>query len=96
MRRHRHKPIRTCMGCSARDEQAGFIRVLCDPDGKLAVVDGHHRNGRSGYLHPSRECFARFAARKGSLRSLRRNVDRAERAAFVERLGADDAGVMRG
>jgi predicted RNA-binding protein YlxR (DUF448 family) len=84
------------MGCSARDEQAKLLRVLCEPDGKLALVVGRQHKGRSGYLHPSKECCARFAARKGSLRSLRRNVDRAARAAFVEGLKLQDAGVMRG
>lgn len=91
-----HKPIRTCMGCSGRDQQDNLIRVLCDPDGKLAVVSGRQHKGRSGYLHPNRECGARFAARKGPLRSLRRNVDRAARVAFVEELKLQDKGVMRG
>ena len=84
------------MGCGGRDAQAELIRVVCGPDGKLAVVGGRRHDGRSGYLHPSKECYNRFAARKGPLRSLRRTVDRTVRAAFVAELQIADSGAVRG
>jgi len=44
--------------------------------------------GRSGYLHRRPDCWARFAARKGPVRSLGCHVDKAARQAFVRTLHA--------
>lgn len=91
-----HTPIRTCMGCGGRDAQAALVRIACGPQGELAVVSGRQHQGRSGYLHPDPECYNRFAARKGPLRSLRRTVDKTARAAFVAELRLPESGVVRG
>jgi len=45
--------------------------------------------GRGGYLHRSRECWDRFAGRKGMLRSLRATIDRPARAALIAELQPD-------
>jgi predicted RNA-binding protein YlxR (DUF448 family) len=84
------------MGCGGREEQQNLLRLVCDAAGNLAVVRGHQHSGRSGYLHPQRQCCARFAARKGPLRSLRRNVDRALRVRFIEGLDLPEPGARRG
>lgn len=81
-----HVPLRTCMGCGERDEQPKLIRVGCDATGRLIVVSSVLHRGRSGYLHPRRQCCSRFAARKGPIRSLRRSIDRVDRKRFVEGL----------
>jgi len=90
-----HTPIRSCMGCGGRDAQSGLIRILCDASGKLAVVSGRQHEGRTGYLHASEECYKRFAARKGPLRSLRHSVDRNTRLALVAELQLQDPGGVR-
>jgi len=91
-----HTPIRTCMGCGGQAEQHALLRVGCDSGGNLAVLRDRRHSGRSGYLHPLRECCARFAARKGPVRSLRRNVERALRVRFIEGLDLQEQGARRG
>lgn len=96
MTRGSQMPVRMCMGCGGRGEQHQLLRVGCDADGNLTVVRDRKHSGRSGYLHPQRQCCVRFAARKGPLRSLRRNVDRAVRMRFIEGLELQESGATRG
>jgi len=51
-------------------------RLVADPVGP----------GRGAYLHRSIACWERFAARKGAVSSLRRNVDRVARGRLVQSL----------
>lgn len=89
MRRPLHVPIRTCMGCGAAAPQAGLLRVVRTADGALQLDAARRAGGRGGYLHRSRDCWDRFATRKGPLRSLRATVDRPIRAALVAALLMD-------
>jgi predicted RNA-binding protein YlxR (DUF448 family) len=82
----RAKPVRMCMGCGGRAPQGELLRLTVATDGTLAVIAGRRHAGRTGYLHPRQECWERFTARKGLLRSLGRAVDRASRAALVRQL----------
>ncbi len=81
MSRH-HVPTRTCMGCGGGSPQAELLRVVCDGDG-LRLDPQRRAGGRGGYLHPRSDCLARFARRKGHLRSLRAAVDRPPRSALI-------------
>jgi predicted RNA-binding protein YlxR (DUF448 family) len=83
------------MGCGLRDAQATLIRIV-SADGALTVARGRRRQGRSGYLHRDEECYNRFAARKGSLKSLRRTIERPARQALIAELRLPDSGVVRG
>jgi predicted RNA-binding protein YlxR (DUF448 family) len=74
-----------CIGCGARAPQSELLRVWQPPGGDLALA-AYGRTGRSGYLHRREECWAKFAARKGPVRSLGRTVDRGVRGTFVEGL----------
>jgi len=80
------KPVRMCMGCGGRAPQGELLRLTVAADGTLAVIAGRRHTGRTGYLHPKHECWERFTARKGPLRSLGRAVDKALRVTFVEQL----------
>jgi predicted RNA-binding protein YlxR (DUF448 family) len=80
------KPVRMCMGCGGRAPQRDLLRLAVATDGTLAVVAGRQHSGRTGYVHPKRECWERFAARKGPLRSLGRTLDKASRVALVQQL----------
>lgn len=71
-----------------------LLRLSSVPDGSVQVVDGITGSGRSGYLHRYPECWERFAARKGPVRSLRRNVDKNVRIAVVQRLKAVEPSAM--
>ena len=86
MSRATHVPMRMCMGCGERAPQTQLVRITNAHDGALAVADTRVPTGRNGYLHRQRECWQRFAARKGLLRSLGRIVDKAQRLRLVEGL----------
>lgn len=89
MRGALHVPIRTCMGCGAAAPQSGLLRVVRSSDGALQLDAPRRVGGRGGYLHRRRDCWDRFAKRKGPLRSLRTSVDRPARAALVATLLMD-------
>jgi predicted RNA-binding protein YlxR (DUF448 family) len=74
------------MGCGATAPQGGLLRVVHTTDGALQLDAARRIGGRGGYLHRSRDCWDRFAKRKGPLRSLRATIDRSARAALVATL----------
>jgi len=78
-------PLRMCVGCGGRARQAELLRVAVAEDNTLTVVTRRH-GGRTGYLHRQQECWERFAARKGMVRSLGRNLGTTARALFVQQL----------
>jgi predicted RNA-binding protein YlxR (DUF448 family) len=80
-----HIPIRSCAGCGARAPRPVLVRFVAGEAG-LCLDPTGTRPGRGAYLHASDSCCAAFVARKGPLRSLRRSVDRTQRAALVEQL----------
>ena len=79
------EPVRTCIGCGGRAPQAELLRLSLGADDTLTVVSGRH-SVRTGYLHRQQACWERFAARKGPVRSLGRNVNGTVRATFVQQL----------
>lgn len=82
----RQQQIRSCIGCGQRAAQSLLLRVQLDGDGRLTLVHRSGRAGRSGYLHSNKDCWQRFASRKGPVRSLARNFDRDARRAFIMQL----------
>ena len=64
---------------------ASIVAEVIEPNA-LAVDRDRRMTGRGGYLHPRPQCWERFAARKGMVRSLRMAVDRPARAALVAQL----------
>ena len=84
MKAGKHVPIRMCMGCGQRDAQSELLRVQSAADGVvLVMLPRRVRAGRTGYLHRRRECWEQFACRKGRVRSLGCNLDRAQRAGWL-------------
>ena len=86
MSERRHVPMRMCMGCGERAAQSELLRVRGTADGRLLVVAAGAALGRTGYLHRDRECWERFAGRKGQVRSLGCSLDKAQRAACTNEL----------
>lgn len=87
MSRGQHTPLRTCLGCGSTGPQAELLRIVREPSGALRLDVRRRAGGRGGYLHQQPECWARFAQRKGPVRSLRVSVDRPQRAALIAELG---------
>lgn len=86
MRRNRHVPIRTCIGCAQRAPQPELNRIATGNDGTLTIDAARHLHGRGGYLHRSESCWEQFLSRKGQVRSLARVVDKPARLALVTAL----------
>lgn len=78
-------PVRMCLGCGGRARQAELLRLAVVDDNTLTVAARRH-SGRTGYLHWNQACWDRFAARKGLVRSLGRNLGAPARAQFVHQL----------
>jgi len=75
-------PIRTCVGCRARDARVHLVRFVAHAG---AIVHAARLNGRGAYVHPRRACLEAFARRGGFVRSLRCVVPKLEREAFRAR-----------
>ncbi|MCX8073523.1 MAG: YlxR family protein [Candidatus Binatia bacterium] len=83
---HRHTPSRLCVGCGKRSPKEEMIRFTVDKEGTLKVSPWSE--GRGAYLHRDPNCWQQFAARKGTVRSLGRGVERNLREALVHTLAA--------
>jgi len=67
-------PVRTCVGCRRRADQAALLRVVAD--GSAVRVDPRRRAaGRGAYVHPDPACLAAAVKRRAFGRALRATVD---------------------
>jgi predicted RNA-binding protein YlxR (DUF448 family) len=91
----RGAPIRTCVGCGARDAQGALRRFVMV--GRTLRLDGFRRAaGRGAYLHPRTACGEAFVRRRGVVRSLKQTPERMERERLVQALcEASAPGVAR-
>ncbi|WP_099332152.1 YlxR family protein [Actinomyces minihominis] len=67
-----HVPIRTCVGCGKRQEQAGLVRLVRD-SGSVVVDPNKRLPGRGAWLHPDLGCYRKALATGRLARSLRFN-----------------------
>jgi len=74
----RRDPVRTCIGCRARDARSALVRVVAR-DGAVAIDRAGRLGGRGAYLHARGACLAAFTRRGGFVRSLRCVVAKPER-----------------
>ena len=79
-----HQPIRTCVGCRARDVRAVLTRLVAR-DGVLVLDREERLGGRGAYLHAREVCVQAFARRGGFVRSLRCVVAKGQRDALRAR-----------
>jgi uncharacterized protein len=87
VKRVKHVPQRTCVGCRTVMAKRSLIRVVRTPDG--AVVDPTGKlAGRGAYLHDSRPCWERGlkGALAGALKIELTAEDRERLAAFAATL----------
>jgi len=75
------------LGCGARDEAAGMIRLAVIEQGELEL---NQRSGRGGYLHRNENCWKMFINRKNHFRAFRTEISRAAKENLVQRLKARD------
>jgi predicted RNA-binding protein YlxR (DUF448 family) len=78
------EPIRTCLGCRARDVRSALVRVVAR-EGALTIDRAGLLGGRGAYFHVDDACVETFARRGGFVRSLRCVVAKPEREIFRAR-----------
>lgn len=74
----RHQPVRTCIGCRGRDDQANLVRwsEVSHSGVKVAEVDLRRRlEGRGAWLHPRPSCVEIALKRKAFNRAFRGVID---------------------
>ncbi|MGI3780100.1 MAG: YlxR family protein [Janthinobacterium lividum] len=75
-------PVRTCLGCRRRDDQARLVRVVAD--GTTVLVDARRRApGRGAYVHPDPTCVALAVKKRAFGRVLRAPVEAAAAGAVL-------------
>ena len=63
-------PVRTCVGCRARDAKAALLRVVV-VDGALTVDPAGREPGRGASVHPDPACVDLADRRRAFARALR-------------------------
>ena len=69
-RPHGSQPLRTCVGCRAREARSVLVRVVWMVD-RVAVDECASAPGRGAWLHPDGSCLAQAVKRKAIGRALR-------------------------
>jgi len=65
------EPVRTCVGCRAREDKTNLVRVVAI--GEQITVDVRALlPGRGAYVHPTPDCVESAVRRKAFARALRR------------------------
>ena len=67
-------PLRTCIGCRARDEKDLLLRVVAH-DGVVEIDTRQVLPGRGAYLHPRPGCLEQALRRRSLGRALRSEID---------------------
>ena len=67
-------PLRTCIGCKARDEKDLLLRVVAR-DGVVEIDIRQVLPGRGAYLHPRPGCLEQALRRRSLGRALRSEID---------------------
>ena len=83
MRRPRHVPQRTCVGCRTTAAKRGFVRIVRTGEGRVAVDPTGKAAGRGAYLCASPACWE-VALKRGRLaQSLRVTIAEDDRQALA-------------
>jgi len=84
LKRGRHRPVRTCLGCGARDSQDRMLRLAVGASGELRLQE--RGGGRGGYLHRRNRCWEACLGKKRFYRAFRVEVGREARVKMVQEL----------
>ncbi len=63
------EPVRTCVGCGAKEPQRTLVRLR--NDGGRVAIDREKKGGRGAWLHPSAACLEAAVRRRALGRALR-------------------------
>src|SRR5690606_7647452 len=66
----RMDPVRTCVGCRARDSRSALVRVVA-VDNVATIDERASMPGRGAWVHPDPSCVAAALRRRAFVRALR-------------------------
>lgn len=85
-------PLRRCTGCNEQKPKKELVRVVCSPQGEIALDRVGKMPGRGAYLCPSAQCLAK--ARKA--KRLERALDAQIPPEVYERIEQEIEGAQSG
>ncbi|MFC1889241.1 DUF448 domain-containing protein [Thermodesulfobacteriota bacterium] len=68
-------PQRTCVGCRRTAGKSEFVRLICTPEGVVAVDSSARFPGRGAYLCFDCDCLSRANKRGGFSKAFKTNVE---------------------
>lgn len=97
MRRSKHIPRRTCVGCREVLPKRSMFRIVKGPKGVDVDLTGK-AHGRGAYLHDKRSCWDRGikSALDHALRTKLTDQEKQKLLAFIESQLADESMVQEG
>ncbi len=84
MKRARHIPQRTCVGCRRISPKRALVRIVRLPAGGVEVDPTGKKNGRGAYLCPDQTCWEAALEKRGLDRALKVALSPEERAHLLE------------
>jgi predicted RNA-binding protein YlxR (DUF448 family) len=85
VREQPHEPVRTCVGCRARDRRSVLTRLVAR-EGALQIDAAKCLPGRGAWVHARGACLEAFGRKGGFVRSLGCVIARIERETLRVRL----------
>jgi len=84
MKRVRHIPQRTCVGCRHINPKRALVRIVRLPTGSVEVDPTGKKSGRGAYLCPDPACWEAALEKKALDRALKVALSPEERARLLE------------
>jgi predicted RNA-binding protein YlxR (DUF448 family) len=82
--RHKHVPIRTCVGCRQKMDKRSLTRIVCTTDEGVVVDITGKRNGRGAYLCHNLDCWDKALNSNVLDNVLMTEISKAEKEALLE------------
>ena len=97
MRRKKHVPQRTCVGCREVLPKRALIRIVKSPEGVKVDVTGK-AHGRGAYLHDERSCWEKGirGALDHALKTKLTDQEKQNLMAFIDRQFSEENQAQRG
>ncbi len=84
--RPKHVPQRMCIACRRTDAKRGLMRLVRDPEGRVAVDSTGKRAGRGAYICHDPACWEQALKRHALQRALRIDTLRPEDQMELEQI----------
>lgn len=79
----RHVPLRRCVVCRTQQPKSALVRIVRQPDGRVALDAEQKKSGRGAYLCRQPSCWNPKLALPRLQRALRTSIDEAFRATLL-------------